>query len=249
MSVRVYAWPDGPALRFKFEQSSESYRTFSRRTFFLEGTASMAVFRTERSGLTVLSFLPGSEAAEPRLRGFLFDIRYWQIAGKVVSQHSLGANHLQPLWLSPEDWKNRVHLLVTPGRMIRSSGSHWTETKASILAGEWHIYEVSERDYRFVTGPIKTRAPVRTGTYGLPIVIRAKTLEALVDKVCKEFRILPDTKRDQWVKENVETGFFVRPSPEEVELLRMLDEKLPFFLPDEELKEWMSVALSEDGGR
>lgn len=254
-SVLVYSWYDGSRLRFSAELATAP-GTHSKRIFFLEGTSSKAVFRMTKEGSFYLSFLPDSEAAEPKLRGFLFDIQYSTIAGRVVTQNTLGGFRLEPLWLNPEDWRNRADLLLHGRELDERSGSRLIELREpynpnakSILNGEWYIYKVSEDDYRFVTGPIKTfKIPARTGTYGLPIVIRAKTLGAVVDKVCKEFGILPDAQREEWAEENVEKGVFVRPTPEEVQLYQMLDEKLPFFLPDEELKQWMAVALSEDGG-
>lgn len=62
---------------------------------------------------------------------------------------------------------------------------------------------------------------------------------ALVDKVLDEELILPESSRTAWEAANVERGSFLIPSPEEIELFRLLDERLPLLLPVKQLEEWL----------
>lgn len=84
------------------------------------------------------------------------------------------------------------------------------------------------------------------------------SLEEVVDKFLQSQMAMPESQREGWEAESVERGTWVHPGPEEVEMYRLLDEPLPFVWAHEELLtwlldrqagEWMSVALSEDGGR
>lgn len=51
--------------------------------------------------------------------------------------------------------------------------------------------------------------------------------------------ILPERERSSWVKENVLFGTFVTPTPEEVELYRMLGAENPLLWGPAELEEWL----------
>lgn len=62
----------------------------------------------------------------------------------------------------------------------------------------------------------------------------------LIDMVLEqEGMVLPESSREQWERENVLKGKFLIPSPEEVEVFRILDEPLPFFWEDEALIQWL----------
>ncbi len=62
----------------------------------------------------------------------------------------------------------------------------------------------------------------------------------LIDMVLEqEGMVLPESSREQWDQENVLKGKFLIPSPEEVEVFRILDEPLPFFWEDEALVQWL----------
>ncbi len=68
--------------------------------------------------------------------------------------------------------------------------------------------------------------------------LQTKTLEDGVDKMLEMALVVPESRRAEWEAANVERGTFVLPSPEEVELFRMLGEHLPFFWGRDKLVAW-----------
>lgn len=74
---------------------------------------------------------------------------------------------------------------------------------------------------------------------GVSIALQVRSVEEAVDLVTEKNLVLPESKRGEWDEENVEHGVFVLPTPEEVEIFRILDEPLPFFLPPEQAEGWL----------
>lgn len=66
------------------------------------------------------------------------------------------------------------------------------------------------------------------------------TFENAVGTVMRENNIRSESDRASWEAENAERGVFLIPTPEEVEVFRILDEPLPFFLPGEEVIQWVA---------
>lgn len=67
-----------------------------------------------------------------------------------------------------------------------------------------------------------------------------RVTERLVDMMLQsEGLVLPESSRQAWEEENVLKGKFLIPSPEEVEVFRILEEPLPFFWGDEALVQWL----------
>lgn len=64
--------------------------------------------------------------------------------------------------------------------------------------------------------------------------------ESAVDEVLDRCSVLPESERDAWEAENAERGEFLLPTPEEIELFRMLGEELPFFWGEDQLEAWLS---------
>lgn len=67
-----------------------------------------------------------------------------------------------------------------------------------------------------------------------------ETREELVDEMLRRGKVLPESARGLYEVEHVRRGVFLHPSPDEIEMLRLIDEPLPFFLPPEEVWEWAS---------
>lgn len=68
--------------------------------------------------------------------------------------------------------------------------------------------------------------------------------ESAVDEVLDRCSVLPESEREAWEAENVERGEFLLPTPEEIELFRMLGEELPFFWGEDQLEAWLSERSS-----
>ncbi len=157
-------------------------------------------------------------------------------------------NSPYPIWMSDEDWGQRIFLL-TKGRLFETDKEDPDRfelisdlAESFILKGEWNVYIMGPKDWRFVSGNTRNyvkQVPNRTGQFGLPIVIRAQSAKRLVDKICEYFHILPESKREWWEKTQVERGTFVIPSPEEVEVFRILEEELPLLWPQETFEPWI----------
>lgn len=183
-----------------------------------------------------------------KMAGFLMDLGGKQnfALGPDPSPHTSP----YPVWMSNEDWENRAHVLAK-GKLVEKeleesdylapvSGLR----ESRVLPGEWYIYVLSADDWRFVTGPKCShfkRLPAKTGKYGLPFVLRAKSQQKLVDKICSYYHILPESKREWWERTQIERGTFVLPSPEEVEVFRILEEELPLLWPPETFEPWIET--------
>lgn len=60
-----------------------------------------------------------------------------------------------------------------------------------------------------------------------------------IDLLCEKELLLPMAEREEWESDHLEKGRFLIPSPEEVEMYRLLDEPLPFFWDPTELLKWI----------
>lgn len=67
----------------------------------------------------------------------------------------------------------------------------------------------------------------------------ADTLRDLVDAIIINEKLLPERDRERWLSENLVFGQFVVPRPDEVELYRVLGERLPLLWPTERLIDWL----------
>lgn len=63
--------------------------------------------------------------------------------------------------------------------------------------------------------------------------------EEAIDDALRAYPIVPESRLEEWFQDNLERGTWVKPTPEEVELYTILDEKLPFFWPTEDLEAWL----------
>lgn len=70
---------------------------------------------------------------------------------------------------------------------------------------------------------------------------RFRSRDECVDAATTAHLILPESRREEWMRANVDRGFFVFPSQEEFEVLRILDE-VPFLLPQDQLTEWLRAS-------
>lgn len=64
-------------------------------------------------------------------------------------------------------------------------------------------------------------------------------LRKAVQILCEKELLLPISQKEEWESMNLEKGRFLIPSPEEVEIYRLLDEPLPFFWKQEDLLKWL----------
>lgn len=246
----IYTWEDGSSVEVLWNPSPQNEMT--RHFFFVPrhgkeeaGSARFNPYALPKDRMFYL-YMPDDWRA--KVAGFFLDLGGSQDFASAPSP----SVHISPypIWMSDKDWEQRTSVL-TEGRLVEpdpeESGYMMPVARlaeSQILPGEWNIYIMAPNDWRFVTGQKKNYAmqvPSSTGTYGRPIVIRAKNARRLVDKICERFHILPESKREWWEKNQVERGTFVLPSPEEVEMFRLLDEELPFLWPPETFEPWIEA--------
>lgn len=64
--------------------------------------------------------------------------------------------------------------------------------------------------------------------------------EEAIDDALLAYPIVPPSGLEEWFQNNLERGIWVKPTPEEVQVWSILDEKLPFFWPTEDLLRWLN---------
>jgi hypothetical protein len=246
----IYVWEDGSRVDMEVRQR----HSWKERYFLFitpnEEEKATANFYPETSPEERLFHLSVSEGFWSKVAGFFLDLGGRQDFAPSSEVSVSIHDSPYPIWMSDDDWEHRVSVL-TQGRLLQPSEEYPNRlvlvdnvSESWILKGEWYVYIMGPKDWRFVSGDDKKytrQVPSATGESGRPIVIRAQSAKLLVDKICDHFRILPESKREWWEKTQVERGTFVIPSPEEVEVFRILEEELPLLWPHETFVPWIEA--------
>lgn len=169
------------------------------------------------------------ERAEPMVRGFLLDLGVKPHPTTSCLAFSLDRDDIlkMPRFVSDERWASR-----------------YREADDFVVPS---LHEEPPYDPAFLScihnfqleAPRPGQAPdwkmrwSRTGA-----LYRHRSQEECVDAATTAYLILPESRREDWMRTNVDRGFFVFPSQEEFEVLRILDE-VPFLRPQDELTEWL----------
>jgi hypothetical protein len=246
----IYTWEDGSRVDLRWWSGPKEGG--DRRSFLFiapnEDQKAVADFNPAMSPEERMFHIHVSDEWRSKIAGFFLDLGGKQdfAFSPEVSAH----DSPYPIWMSDEDWGRRV-IFLAEGRLIESDSEDsghlvlvTSLAESQILRGEWRIYIMGPKDWRFVSGHPRNytkQVPNKTGEYGRPIVIRAQSAQRLVDKICDMFYILPESKREWWERTQVERGTFVIPSPEEVEVFRILEEELPLLWPHETFVPWIEA--------
>lgn len=133
-----------------------------------------------------------------------------------------------PFFVSDEEWNSRYERARLHHLDTGEDTPHFLGP-----AGRMQIWNTPNGEWFRVRWENSSYLPV-----GFTSVYEASTLEGAVDLVTNHYQIWPESRRKKW-EDSLDRGTFVRPSPEEVEMYRMLDEPLPFFLPGGGAMEWL----------
>lgn len=181
------------------------------------------------SGLSAKKIQEAYPLVKNRVISFL-----WDAGAKMTSGHHLfsssGSDIVKPhvpFFVSDEEWDDRyerarLHHLETADPTPNFLGP----------VGEMQIWMSSDRQ----SFKVRWKAVSSTSDFGSFYVF--SSLEGAIDFITDRFQIWPESRRKEW-EDSLDRGTFVRPSPEEVEMYRMLDEPLPFFLPGGGALEWL----------
>lgn len=217
----IYRWADG-----SFVELSAVGRTGKYATFWLvsvDGPLIQIGLGLDRSAFSYV-FNSRYLEIERKISGFLLDL------GVSPNEEGFLLGGMTPVaiphFVSEDRWSKRFDLAKNTIRNenYMEKFSHfttWYETVYSRWHSHWRI-------------PHKT---AQECTHEANVV----TFEDAVDAVLSKNNILPESARADWEKENTERGLFLIPSPEEVEVFRILEEPLPFFLPNPQREEWFEA--------
>jgi hypothetical protein len=181
-----------------------------------------------------------------KLRGFILDAGFRHLKGPNLL--AVGVNDKEtkvyyPKWVKEERWGNRYKEAEQRIVIGRPPGpdEKWPKNPNEFLG---HVENVLIFKDRFVS---KTRG-------SLPFKIwwgawqtssengsdLAASIQDAVDIITETRLLLPESAKLNWERANVNRGEFIVPSPEEVEVFRILEQELPFLLPSKELEEWIA---------
>jgi hypothetical protein len=190
------------------------------------------------SGISIKSVMSVYPLVKKRLFGFLVDAGASTVRDGHLLQSRGDYDLRLPAFVPDDQWENRYqiardvhvsdrfHLQEAPRYLGRVRDLQLCSPQPGDTL--WRV-RWSDRG--------STRAPLPG--VGVKTVFAANSLEQAVDLVVEQNLALPESKKGEWDRENVEHGVFVLPSPEEVEVFRILEEPLPFFLPWKQAEEWL----------
>jgi hypothetical protein len=189
------------------------------------------------SGVPLKSVMLAYPLVKSRLFGFLIDAGVRAVRDGHLLQSRVDYDLRMPAFVSNEQWENRYQIArdfyVSDRFHLRETPRYLSRVRNLQLCSPQQdpLWKVRWSD----------RASKRAPLPGVSVntVFAANSLEEAIDLVTEQNLVLPESKKGEWDRENVEHGVFVLPTPEEVEVFRILDEPLPFFLPWKQAEEWL----------
>lgn len=226
----VYRWADG-----SFATCSALHDLLLSMLFVIypsgggESCADLWLSPSPRRSVTAEDWAKYSDDRRRRLCGLLFDLLGANFARRPkdlfmgpfsVSAGSAGDDGLSiffPFFVPDEAWERRYEevrkLWGTP------------RAKGRLLLWEHAEFFPANHVEVFEEGSIA--------------VGEGKTPEEAVDDLCSTLLVVPESGRESWLAENVERGEWVRPDPDELEVLGVLGEELPFWWESRKLSAWL----------
>jgi hypothetical protein len=171
---------------------------------------------------------------QAQIRGLLLDLGVAPNRAGVLLRGASG-DITTPFFVSEDLWRRRFDLAKD-----QSIGGNSFEAVPDYM-GIGNIYRL---EIRYDSWKMNWRISWASGESGGEVSTTSDTFENAVGLVMKSNNIRPESARAAWEAEFVERGTFLIPTPEEVEVFRILDEPLPFFLPGDEAGKWVRGRLS-----
>lgn len=189
-----------------------------------------------------------SESYVRKVRGFLLDAGFPHRKGPnlvLVDNDDDRTRIFYPKWIEEDRWNQRYEEAAQ--RVILGkppSIGDWPTPKTDFLGCAENVVIFKDRFVSKTRGalPFKIwwgswRVSPERETGGSDLV---STIEEAVDIITRTKLLLPESAKPDWERANVNRGEFIVPSPEEVEVFRVLDQELPFLLSSKELEEWIA---------
>lgn len=239
-TTKVYEWPDGTFLELDFNEDGDVSYFFN-----FCGGGELLIRRAGNRHVylgSVNDFLTQGDIS--KLLGFALDIGA-TIRPPLWAKESDGFDRLQmPRYVSDEEWEKRYDLPnvesgpfqpaiqvsnwmgITVLRMIQHEG-----TFKAVWASAW----MSKTKEAQAIWPIDRKAL----SWQISAANAEDAKRKVVDHILETEKILPVSRKENWESSNIQKGRFLVPTPEEVEVFRLLDLPLPFFFFDSELREWI----------
>ncbi len=258
-----YEWPDGSTAALEFEDDYHSFvflhpadrppdESVMLTVRPVGSTLPGPLARSAGAEFPCLSFSGDPEQVRiedaRKIRGLVLDlgVRRALPHDRDLVYRAGGAAHRvasYPRWVEDERWAYRADELERhrfPRNVTRSQGrsylqrpwlGHLQALELDVVRPEL-LEQVQERHHRW------------TATWGGHSHNRrrhttADTVAELADEICAQEMLLPASEKEAWDAANVERGRFVVPSPDEVELFRMLGEDLPLLWPVPAARRWI----------
>lgn len=238
LSKKIYAWKDGSeaALVLHLGESDRVVEVVVRSGDNARDMT-LQIYEVHRTFSVGYQDDPLSRMFEKKLRGLLFDMgasRPNENSPGMISDSERGSVLVSwPRWISEEVWANR----------IEAAKEH---VYTSLPAANHRKTFMGIPGFALVESlpPGETRADPRLWTGGWKAAwwgetTWSETLEGAVDAALEMNFVLPDSRREQWEADNIERGVFVLPTPEEVEVFKILDEPMPIWWPFDQLLAWI----------
>lgn len=253
----VYRWADGSEVLLTFrgswsEAENQNILLFMFKMKWSDPHAHSVELEIHSRNYPALyvpahDFIPTIELVDQKkLRGFVLDLGVDRL---LVNFTGLIATHIgskpsvvsYPRFFPKETWDARYEHAL--GHVVSDFSEQTWHRKSSETV--FHVNYLKFRRPKANDEPAFWRQTTWTYQWysnGTRIEREAASLEESVDDILRTENILPESAKEAWDKENVERGAFVLPTPEEVEVFRILDEPLPFFLPWREVEAWMQAS-------
>jgi hypothetical protein len=238
LSKKIYTWRDGSeaALVLHLGESDRVVEVVVRSGDNARDMT-LQVYEVHRTFSVGYQDDPLSRMFEKKLRGLLLDMgasRPNENFPGMISDSERGSVFVPwPRWISEEVWANRVDAAKEHVYTSLPAVNH-----RKIFMGIPGFALVESLP------PGETRADPRLWTGGWKAAwwgetTWSETLEGAVDAALEKNFVLSEARREQWEADNIERGVFVLPTPEEVEVFKILDEPLPIWWPFDQLLAWL----------
>lgn len=237
-TIKVYEWPDGTFLELDFNEDGDASYFFN-----FCGGGELLIRKAGNRHVylgSVNDFLTQGDIS--KLLGFAMDIGA-TIRPPLWNKESDGFDRLQmPRYVSDEEWEKRYDLPnveVAPFQPAIRVSSWMGIQDLRMIQYDGAFKAIWTSAWMSKTREVKAQWSIGRMRWEIPATNAEDAKRKVVDHILETERVLPVSQKEEWESVNVQRGRFLVPTPEEVEVFRLLDLPLPFFFFDSELREWI----------
>lgn len=245
--IPIYEWPDGSFLSVLLREEGRDLLTGYVASFLpdveieLQPETGVVYTYNNQIGNPPIS---ASENQQKKILGWILDMGFQIYPLRMYSEISPGSGQKvqigrYPRWIPDETWNLRY---------LSFSLNFWESATPflGVIRGMVKEFQYSasfENDGIIVswrTNSVGSSGSVYAELDETP-ESKERAVVKIVDQICSSELLLPESQREAWESAHSERGRFTQLSPEQIELYRLLGEPLPYLLPTEELREWLSA--------